>query len=248
MTDAHTLVTYGGLFQTEGSFITSEDISIADYSGNDTLQCTEALCYPGNDPERSFTSFGVNQGKGYAYYAMDTYEVLWRCLFTEEARTELETIVNPNGNNNISMIELTNSTYLKQGYNFWSNLYGDLFLTRYYILGLGFGATIVIGFTYAFLMRIPGVLNIMVWTSIFATIGIFFAAGWYAGDTAKTWESYDSPKYTADEVRYATIASYVLYAVGGLLVLLFLFMRKRIQVITIAFFGASKLSMQNLTE
>mmetsp|Transcript_627 Transcript_627/g.1147 ORF Transcript_627/g.1147 Transcript_627/m.1147 type:complete len:656 (-) Transcript_627:236-2203(-) len=230
LTDAHTLVTYGGLFQTEGSFITSEVISIADYSGNDTLQCTEALCYPGNDPERSFTSFGVNQGKGYAYYAMDTYEVLWRCLFTEEARTELETMINPNGNNNISMIELTNSTYLKQGYNFWSNLYGDLFLTRYYILGLGFGATIVIGFTYAFLMRIPGVLNIMVWTSIFATIGIFFAAGWYAGDTAKTWESYDSPKYTEDEVRYATIASYVLYAVGGLLVLLFLFMRKRIQL------------------
>lgn len=32
---------------------------------------------------------------------------------------------------------------VKGGYNFWSNLYGDLWMTRYYILGLGFGASLV---------------------------------------------------------------------------------------------------------
>ena len=86
------------------------------------------------------------------------------------------------------------------------------------------------GFCYAFMMRIPGVLPVMVWASIFLTVGIVFAGAWYAGDTAKQWEAADPPKYTEDEIRVATIASYVLYVLGGLLVLLFLFMRKRIQL------------------
>ena len=88
----------------------------------------------------------------------------------------------------------------------------------------------LVGFFYAFALRIPGVLAIMVWASIFATIGIFFAAGWYAGKTAKEWESEDPPVFTDDEIKVATYSSYALYAVGGLLVLLFLFMRKRIQL------------------
>ena len=71
---------------------------------------------------------------------------------------------------------------------------------------------------------------LMVWFSIFATIGIFFFAAWYAGDTASKWKAADPQTYTDDEIKVATIASYVMYAVGGLLVLLFLFMRKRIQL------------------
>lgn len=230
LTDPYTLVTYGGLYQTDGSYITSEQINIADYSGNDTLTCTDTLCYPNNDPEQSYTSIGVSQGKGYAYYAMDTDEVLWRCVFTDDARDALEKIVNPEENNDLSVIELTNSTTLKEGYNFWSNLYGDLFIARYFILGLGFGCPLVVGFAYAFLLRVPGVLPIMVWASIFVTIGIFFAAAWYAGDSAKRWEANDEPIYSEHEVKIATIGSYCLYAAGALLVLLFLFMRKRIQV------------------
>jgi len=79
-------------------------------------------------------------------------------------------------------------------------------------------------------MRIPGVLPVMVWLSVFATIGIFFAAAWYAGETASQWKAEDPPSHTADEIQVASIASYCLYAAGGLLVLLFLFMRKRIQL------------------
>lgn len=80
------------------------------------------------------------------------------------------------------------------------------------------------------MLRIPGVLPIMVWLSIFATIGIVFAGAWYAGDTASQWKTAEPPKYTDDEIKVATYSSYALYVVGGLLVLLFLFMRKRIQL------------------
>ena len=70
----------------------------------------------------------------------------------------------------------------------------------------------------------------MVWFSIFATVAIVFAGAWYAGMTASQWKELDPPIYTEDEIKVATYASYVLYAVGGLLTLLFLFMRKRIQL------------------
>ena len=233
LTDPYTLVTYNGLYQVDGATITKDDIDIADYSvNNDTLTCTEALCYPNNNPESSFVSYGVNQGKGFAYYALDTYEVMWRCVFRDEATDVLDPIVNPNQNNFtedvISMA--TQNENIKKGYSLWNNLFGDLWVTRYFILGLGFGAPLVVGFFYAFMMRVPGVLPLMVWFSIFATIGIFFFAAWYAGDTASKWKAADPQTYTDDEIKVATIASYVMYAVGGLLVLLFLFMRKRIQL------------------
>jgi hypothetical protein len=233
LTDEYTLVTYDGLYQVNGSYITEEDIAIADYSyNNDTLSCTEKACYPYGDPEMSYKSDGVNRGAGFAYYALDTYEVMWRCVFRDEATDKLDAIVNPNNDNFTQDVigMATQNENIKQGYDLWTNLFGDLWVTRYFILALGFGAPLVVGFLYAFMMRLPGVLPIMVWVSIFATIGIVFAGAWYAGDTAKQWKAEDPQTFTDDEIKVATYGSYVLYAVGGLLVLLFLFMRKRIQL------------------
>lgn len=68
LADPYTLVTYDGLYQVEGSANAdvAANISIADYSSsgnNNTLSCTENLCYPNGNPESSYSSFGVNQGK-----------------------------------------------------------------------------------------------------------------------------------------------------------------------------------------
>mmetsp|Transcript_23549 Transcript_23549/g.51009 ORF Transcript_23549/g.51009 Transcript_23549/m.51009 type:complete len:660 (-) Transcript_23549:216-2195(-) len=233
LADPYTLVTYNGLFQVDGAYITNDTIAIADYSvNNDTLTCNKETCYPNNDPEQSYVSDGVSEGKGFAYYALDTYEVMWRCVFRDDATDKLDAIVNPNNNNfTEDVVDMaTTNENIKEGYSVWNNLFGDLWITRYFILGLGFGAPLVVGFFYAFMLRVPGVLPVMVWFSIFATVGIVFAGGWYAGNTATQWKTAEPPKYTADEIQVATIASYVLYVVGGLLVLLFLFMRKRIQL------------------
>lgn len=210
LTDPYTLVTYNGLYQADGSFVTSEDISVADYSGNnDTLTCTDALCYPSGEPEQSYVSPGVNRGKGFAYYALDTYEVMWRCVFRDEATEKLNAIVNPSGDDfNEDIIDMaTQNERIKQGYGLWNNLFGDLWASRYFILALGFGAPLVVGFFYAFLLRVPGVLPVMVWVSVFATIGIVFAGAWYAGETATEWKAADPPVYTDDEIKVATYAS-----------------------------------------
>ncbi len=151
LADPYTLVTYGGLFQVNGSNdnVTTALIDIADYSNtNNTLVCTADLCYPNtDDPTSSYTSIGVNGGRGFAYYALDTYEVMWRCVFRDDATKKLNEIVNPKTSNNFTaeVVEdiTTQNDHIKQGYDIWHNLFGDLWETRYFILGLGFGAPLV---------------------------------------------------------------------------------------------------------
>ena len=257
--DPYTLVTYDGLYRATATSATNEGerISLPDYSStNNTLICTSELCYPdANDPQSAYTSLGVNRGMGFAYFAVDTYELMWRCVFTAAGKAGLQAIINPNNNssnyNNGTaaveeeeeefdttmdpIIEASTMTQqkneiIKAGYRLWNNLYSDIWMTRYYILTFGFGLPLVVGFGYAYMMRLPGVLPILVWASIFATVGIFVGAGYYTSRIANTWKIAIPRVYTDREIEIAIYSSYGLYTVGGLLVLLFLFMRKRIQL------------------
>jgi choline transporter-like protein 2/4/5 len=124
----------------------------------------------------------------------------------------------------------TKNEIIKAGYRLYNNLYSDIWQTRYYIIAFGFGLPLVVGFSYAYMMRLPGVLPIVVWTSIFATVGLFIGAGYYTGTIANAWKIAIPKVYTDQEIDIATYSSYGLYTVSGLLVLLFLFMRKRIQL------------------
>lgn len=229
--DAHTLVTYDGIYQTSQATLPPDFINVGNYSTAENKKtCTELLCYPGEDPELSYKTWGVNQGKGYAYYAMDTYEVLWRCLYTDTAKDTLEDIILPDGYGNLTIVDVTNSTVIATGYNVYTHVFGDLWVARYWILGMGFGAPLIIGFMYTFLLRIPGVLVIMVWGSILVSISVFFLAGAYALKIAGEWGEAEPQIYSDDQITAAQIGSYVLFAIGGLLVILFLFMRKRIHL------------------
>jgi hypothetical protein len=145
--DPYTLVTYDGLYQVDGSIVTDADIAVADYSStNNTLICNENLCFPNGDPEQAYASLGVNRGAGFSWFAVDTYELMWRCVFTDVGTKALEAIVNPNGNANYTdpLIDMaTQNENIKAGYDVWHNLFGDLWVTRYYILAFGFGVPLV---------------------------------------------------------------------------------------------------------
>jgi len=80
-------------------------------------------------------------GKGYAYYAVDTYEVFWRCVFNDKALDQLNEVVAPNGSNfteDVISTFTSQSEYVKQGYGIWENLFNDLWLSRYDVLRRAF--------------------------------------------------------------------------------------------------------------
>jgi len=70
----------------------------------------------------------VNRGKGFAYYALDTYEVMWRCVFTDDGTDVLDPIVNPNNDNftdDVISSMTEQNEHIKEGYSLWNNLFGD---------------------------------------------------------------------------------------------------------------------------
>ena len=172
--DPYTLVTYDGLYQTNNSFVTTDQIAVADYSkANNSLTCTQELCYPDpSDPQSAYNSYGVNKGQGFAWFALDSYEVLWRCVVRDEAKEALYAVAKTNETEDTTSAadvfadaiipESQVTEAFKGGSTFFVNLYGDLWLARYYILGIGFGASLVrsrcrinISLYFNLLIRIP---------------------------------------------------------------------------------------------
>jgi len=130
--DVRTLITYGGVWQTQGAELPADFVQIANYTASeDALYCTEETCFPSE--QQSWTSQGVNEGFGYAYYVGDTYPLLWRCYLTSQAESAIQAEVQ------------ANSTLVagEAGYSFFNNLFADTWTARYYILGFGFGVAVV---------------------------------------------------------------------------------------------------------
>jgi len=223
MTDVYTYLTYDGVYQAEGATLDPDYVDVADYSNSSgALKCDEDKC-PAN-PLTSWFSEGVNQGNGFAFYALDTIEVLkTRCLTNPNALTEIQDLIRVEES-------VLNIESLDSAGEFFTNLFADIYESRLYIAAFGLGVSMVLGFIYAQLLRIPVLLRAIIWTSILATIGIIFGTGYYVFSKANEWSDED-PRTLADSTIFtAKVFSYVLFGLGGVVVLLVVFLRKEIQL------------------
>jgi len=234
LTDIRTLITYAGIWQAEtgvGPELAADYIQVGDYSNSsDALACTDATCFPDDDPELSYVSPGVARGFGFAYYAATTYELLYRCYLTTEAENRIAELVgNETDAVDAARASLTDNALYDQVYNFWNKLYGDLYVARKYVLGFGFGVSMAVSLLYIFMMRLPALLTTVVWTSILVSIAMFFLGGWYAWTSADEWSKADPQLYDDKTINITTGFSIALFAIGGVLVLLACCLRKSIQ-------------------
>lgn len=224
VTDVRTLVTYGGIWQAEGAELPADFVEMGNYTtSEDALFCSSDKCFPNNKTHESWTSEGINQGFGYAYYVGDTVEILWRCYLTDEAEDAIQ-----------EQVESSNATSLvptgQAGYSFWNNFYADIWTARYYVLGFGFGVAVGISFLYTILMRLPLLLNFVVWGSVLVTIAMFGLAGYYAVSQAQEWNDQEPQVYDDTTIRATRITGYVLFGVGALLALVMCCLRKQLQL------------------
>lgn len=223
LVDARTLITYNGVYQEDGAFLPEDFVSMPDYStASNVATCNESLC--STDPAISWTRAGINKGKGFAYYALDTYEILGvRCLSNPKATEKLKDIIQTD-------IPIIDSDQWTGTTEFFGNLYGDLFVARWYILAFGIAAAMLIGFVYAQLLRFQPLLGLMIWGSILASIVIIFGMGGYSYTLVQDWEAED-PRVRSDfDIRATKYFSYFLFALGGLVFFLTIFLRKQIQL------------------
>ena len=226
VTDVGTLITYNGVWQVENGAAQLDPnyIQVANYSSSeDALSCTTETCSPNNNVAESWVSPGINRGFGFAYYAGDSYELFYRCYLTNDAEVA---IAEQTGSDSAKLLNLD---YLGADAIF-TNLYGDLWTARYYVLGFGFGVSLVVSLIYMILLRIPCLLTGLVWFSISAMIALFALAGWFAYNTAQQWDAADPPVVREDQIYYTTITSYILYGIAGLCALIACCLRSQIQL------------------
>jgi len=224
VSDVRTLITYGGLYQVEGSIVPANYISIGNYTNSDdVVYCSQESCYPNaSDPSSSWTTDGVAESFGMAYYAGDTYEVLFRCYYTVDAENEILDLVNAAEEGGLIPDE--------DAMRVMNKFYADVWVARYYILGVGLGASLVFGLFYIFLMRIPFLLKSIVWSSILLTIILFMVGGYYMYTTAQDWDDEDPQTVDDDSINATRIAAYCLWVIGSILFILACCLRKQIAI------------------
>jgi hypothetical protein len=97
VTDMNTLLTYGGTWQTTQAELPPDFVKYGNYTGSDALFCTAATCFPNvSDPTTSWTSDGINEGYGFAYYVADSYDILGYCVLTTAANDRIAQLVEAN--------------------------------------------------------------------------------------------------------------------------------------------------------
>jgi len=222
--DVHTLITYSGVYQGDGAWLDADFVQIADYStSNYTIACTEETC--DTDPNTSWSSEGINGGFGFAWYAVDSFEILGtRCVSNPNAVEELKSIVTN------STSDLSDNENLNEAQLFFAHLYGDVYEARWFILGFGIGVAMVIGFLYAQLLRVELILGFMIWGSILATIAVIIGTGYYAYEISNEWDAADPQVKSDFDIRAAKVFSYILFALGGIAFLVTIFLRKQIML------------------
>lgn len=258
LVDVRTLITYAGIYQVEGSILPADYIDIGDYSNSsDAVPCTANLCYPDpTDPTSSWSTPGVARGFGIAYYAGDTYELLFRCYYTAEADQAIRDLVVTDSlvDTGVNPVADTNELV--------NDLFADLYIARRYVLGFGVGFCVGLSLLYVCLLRIPLLLKTVVWTSILLTITLIFVGGYYAQETAQGWQdeqdAYElelqASNLTGDNadqdstgdkaqsyidkitgvddttIKATFAAAYLLYIFGGFLILMAICLRRQIAI------------------
>ncbi len=224
LVDVHTLITYNGVYQSEDATLDPSFVEVADYSNTDDVQtCNKNTCP--TDPQYSWFSFGVRAGFGYAYYAVDTFEIVGnRCIRNPVATTALDAIITtPN-----DVAPESSSTSNFKG--FFQHLYGDIFEARFPIMIFGLVVSALIGLTYTSLLRIQPILTLMIWGSILATIGIILAMGLYTHTLAEDWRVADPQVMSDENINAAQICAYILFGISGLVILITLSLRRQIML------------------
>lgn len=124
--------------------------------------------------------------------------------------------------------EPVNGTFIEPigGGAFFDEALADVKTSRNVILGFGFGVSVLLGFAFLILLRIPGMLHIVVWGFIAAILAALLGSSYYMKETSERWDEEDLREDR--EVMGILVFGYALVALAALWVVTVCCMRKRI--------------------
>lgn len=112
----------------------------------------------------------------------------------------------------------------------WDQFVADLMTVWWVILVFGFIVTMVMAFVYLRLLRIPGILDLLIWGIIIAVFLLLILIGALAAlYTAPRWAAEEKPRsHTATEIMMVKIFGYIFLGISTAWLCFICCMRKRI--------------------
>ena len=103
---------------------------------------------------------------------------------------------------------------------------------RGYIFGFGLGISFLIGFLYLYMLRIPGLLTVVIWSILIFLLVFLLVCAFCLWDQANRWQNPEDnePERSDTEVYSAYALSYILMGLSILYLCLILVLRTRIQL------------------
>ena len=111
---------------------------------------------------------------------------------------------------------------------FLTSFFVTMWYLRGYIFGFGLGVSIFIAFVYLYLLRIPGLLSLVIWSILLAVFLLLLIGAFLLWDKANRWN--DDENRTDTEVNLMYVVSYIVMAACALYLCLLVVMRKRINL------------------
>jgi len=234
LVDIHTWITYDGVWQDVNSsnWLNKSYISIANYStvGTNNHKCNEDLCdttESGKDGKLLSPYYGdaINEGKGYAYYAVDTFEFAFgRCIDNPKATQELKNQLN------IPEDTFIDIDHYDDAVNVWNHVFADSFEARWYIVVFGICGSVVAGLTYSLVLRTKCLLSFIIWGSIFSILALLFGTGYYVYNLQSNWDKDEPQEHNDSTIMAAKVISIILFVLGGLFFVVLVFIRRSIML------------------
>jgi hypothetical protein len=112
--------------------------------------------------------------------------------------------------------------------SWFNDFIGDMYFLRSYIFGFGLAVALGVAFLYLFVLRIPFLLFIVIWTSILALLAVLCISTALLWTLANAWQSDGVHSYT--EYRTVRIFSYIGIALCVIYSFLILVMRARVNL------------------
>jgi len=169
------------------------------------------------------------------------------CMYQLESTPFLYRCVASNAEDIAAMYEIVNKTAYEQGYgdimepinqavditaDYLVKFANDIFVSKDIILTMGFAGTVFLGFLVLYILRIPGLMSLMVWTATLMTPALIAAGGFFCYFLADDYVDDFATQYMShsDMVQTLQISAYILWALAGILVCVLIFLRKRINL------------------
>lgn len=162
------------------------------------------------------------------------YVLQFKCMYYVQSYAYLNRCY-PLGNVNQILTQATaaNSTLSKSspysvssGEGWFNKFITDLLYLRGYIFGIGIGGAVLFSFVYLYLLRIPGMLFIVVWSIIFSIMASLVTGAWLLWGLANTWKG--DGQHSQVEITTMYVFAYFTMGLSVIYILIIIVLRSRI--------------------